>query len=321
MDKNFLENHDLRRWVSGSSTMSSIEEAAMPSSIPWEPPMTMNSEATLAQGLLARRKRSENKLIDSNITEKQPKAQSLLSTPPFVSDAAYILMRIPKSSANHALKYDDCDVSLKDDDRKVKKARLNPFNPSALHEACRQGPSLSLETVERILNCDSEAASRSVSLNTTKKVYNRKTNRLEEKIVPEKYTYSLNLAISYKVRPEILERIVKAWPNVLNTTDSGSRSIHILLRHNPHDVQSIDMILLCKPSVAAWTDKSHHTALHMAVSYGATLRTVQNLCIAYPKALSMRNSMGQTPTHLSHRLSSICPDDVADFLEAKSQCY
>jgi hypothetical protein len=185
---------------------------------------------------------------------------------------------------------------------------------SALHEACRRGPDLTVAEVEALLHQDPKAASRPVLMTKVKKVYNPASGKVESKVVPETYQFPLNLAISYKASSTVLERLGAAAPDVPSLTDGKSCSLHILLRHKPTDGASADMILLKKPEMVSWTDAKKNSALHVAVSCGASAQIIHHMVILYPEELLQRNFHGQTPFDLARRNSVVCSDEVAAYL-------
>jgi hypothetical protein len=90
--------------------------------------------------------------------------------------------------------------------------------------------------------------------------------------------------------------------------------LHILLRHKPTDAVSADMILLKKPEMASWTDAKKNSALHVAVSCGASVKTVHHMTVLHPEALLQPNFHGQIPLELAQRSSSVCSEEICDYL-------
>jgi hypothetical protein len=185
-----------------------------------------------------------------------------------------------------------------------------------LHEVCcRSGSDLTLTELEAVLDQDPRAASRPVLTKKVKKVYNIASGKVESKVVPEIYQYPLNLAISYKASPDVLQRLLEVAPQVLSLPDNKSCSLHILLRHKPTDAVSAKMMMLKNPEMVSWTDAKKNSALHVAVSSGASVQTVRHVTALYPKALLEPNFHGQIPLELAQRSSSsICSEEVCDYL-------
>jgi hypothetical protein len=201
-------------------------------------------------------------------------------------------------------------------DARKRKTSTTTFVESLLHEVCcRRGSDLTMAELEAILDRDPNAASRPVLMTKVKKVYNFASGEVESKVVPESYQYPINLAISYKASPDVLERLVAAAPDVLSLTDGKSCSLHILLRHKPTDAVSAEMMLLKKPEMVSWTDAKKNLALHVAVSCGVSVETVRHMTGLYPQALSQPNFHGQIPLELAQRSSSsVCSEEVCDYL-------
>ncbi len=190
----------------------------------------------------------------------------------------------------------------------------------ALHHACRQSPTIS--ALEEILRKDPQAASRSIRLTTTKKVYSIQKGCLEDRTVPEPYRYPLNIAISNKASAEVIERLATAAPEILTSFDglavgkqehSNLTSLHILLRHRPDDTSSVDMMLLKRPSVATLVDRHGNTPLHTAVIHSASLKTIHHLNLFNPDHIKRRNGNGCTPLQLAQSLS-FCSQKVVSYL-------
>jgi len=199
-------------------------------------------------------------------------------------------------------------------------------NPDALHDACRRGPSLSVEQVEEFIKNDPSAPCRPLRLNTTKRIYDRVSNNVVDKTLPEKYMYPLNLAISYGASSQVLERLASAAPAVLTMRDgnlNGGRSfatsLHALLRHWPRDIASADMILLMNPATASAIDGQQNTALHIAIQNGASLEIIRHLVVLNPAALNQRNFQGRTPLELAQTYSMLCSAEVAEYLRKTVQ--
>lgn len=190
----------------------------------------------------------------------------------------------------------------------------------ALHQACRQRPAISV--LDEILRKDPKAASRPIRLTTNKKIYNIRTGCIEERTVPEQYRYPLNIAISHRASAEVIERLVTAAPEILSSFDgptsgkpdkSGLTSLHILLRHQPNDTASVDMMLLKQPNVATLADGHGNTPLHTAVIHGASIKTIHHLNIFVPDHINRRNGNGCTPLQLAQSLS-FCSQRVVGYL-------
>jgi hypothetical protein len=186
---------------------------------------------------------------------------------------------------------------------------------SALHEVCcRRGSDITVAELEAILDQDPKAASRPILMTKVKKVYNFASGKVESKVVPETYQYPLNLAISNMASPDVLELLVEAAPQVLSLRDNKSCSLHILLRHKPTDAVSANMMSLKEPKMVSWSDAKWNSALHVAVSCGASVETVRSMTVLYPHALLQPNFHGHIPLELAQKSSSVCSEEVCDYL-------
>lgn len=193
-------------------------------------------------------------------------------------------------------------------------------SPDALHQACRQKPTVA--ALDEILRKDPHAASRPIRLTTSKKIYNIQKGCIEERTVPESYRYPLNIAMAYQASAEVIERLVTAAPEILTSMDGPPRgkqdhssltALHILLRHQPNDTASVDMMLLKQPKVANLVDGCGNTPLHTAVVHGASIKTIHHLNLFIPDHIKQRNGNGCTPLQLAQSLS-FCSQRVVGYL-------
>lgn len=182
-----------------------------------------------------------------------------------------------------------------------------------LHEATRcLGPNLSIATVNSILSVDPKAVLRPLQLKRRKRIYRLQKNDVQEVTVPEQYQYALNLAILYGAPYPVLEALVKAGPGVLSKTDGTTRSLHILLRHQPNNTDALNLLLLTELASVTWTDDRSQTALHAAVRYGAPLSSIRHLVALHPEAITSCDRSGQTPLSLSFQHTS---EEVCQYLQ------
>ena len=166
----------------------------------------------------------------------------------------------------------------------------------SLHEeCCASDPSL--ERIERILQGHDVHASRRMLL------HHARTNKdANDKplLLCEPYTFPLNLAIHHQAQPKILSLLVHAAPQVLALPDGPCRetSLHILLRSLPQCTEVVLEMLVCQPSLASACDDRGNYPLHIACQNGASVHTIQYLCIAFPNARDAKNADGKTPKDL-----------------------
>lgn len=187
---------------------------------------------------------------------------------------------------------------------------------------CRKG--VPLELVKMLLVKDPGAASRSVSLESTKSVYCPTKGVTVRKLVKEQYAYPLNLAIKYKVSPEVLAALIDATPSsVLEQRDGQMRenSLAILLRHNPREFDTLTKILHSNFKLASLrADRHDNTPLHLAVGAtttgGASLDVVRFLYALWPESLKITNFHGKKPLEvLCQRSASVIESEpVATYL-------
>ena len=85
------------------------------------------------------------------------------------------------------------------------------------------------------------------------------------------YINPLNLAICKSVDPKIVVLLAEAGPHVLLKQDGQrqERSLSILLRFYPKNLDLIGLFLLTRPQAAQLSDWYLTTALHVACRYGS----------------------------------------------------
>jgi hypothetical protein len=188
-----------------------------------------------------------------------------------------------------------------------------------LHCACRRS-STTVQEIDAILAKDPYAASRPVSLSRSKIVCNPVTITLNTVEVKETFQFPLNLAIQYKLSAPVLERLVRAAPSILAFTEGPDNMcpLQILLRYQPTNEVSVDMMLMRYPLIAGFCDTKLNTPLHTAVSRGASLRTIQRLAGLWSQALTRRNFHSHTPLELAQRHGNVS-NYVVDFLLSQQQ--
>jgi hypothetical protein len=217
---------------------------------------------------------------------------------------------------------------IEDDDSKpipflraLKRRRV--ADPSLLHRAC-SSRNLSLESVQciqGILRVDPGAASRQHALFTEEKVYNYLSHRLEAKKVRASYTYPINMALEKDANTTVVKALIDADKSVLARKDGVEQegSLHILLKHQRSNTDTVDAILVANPSAAMVEDRHFNTPLHVACRSGASLDVIRHLWILYPEALAKQNFNGLTPLDLARNNGHMCSDGVASFLWQKVQ--
>lgn len=196
---------------------------------------------------------------------------------------------------------------------KTKKKKAKTDYP--LHRACSSA-NTSLEEIDRLLGENPSAASMPAKLYTMKPVYNPVTRKPQKKLVKESYTYPLNIAIKNKASPEVIRMLIDAAPDVLLKKDGDKQesSLSILVKNLPHEVATVDHMLLTRPRCASARDAYSNTVAHVGSSCGASLPVMRHIVIMYPEALSQRNFHDQTPLELAQRSIGRCTDEVASFL-------
>lgn len=184
-----------------------------------------------------------------------------------------------------------------------------------LHLACCNS-SVDLYTVLRILQVDIASAARSVPLKSIKPIWNPVYNVVQPKFVKETYTFPLNLAIKNRADPDIIEILLSVAPSVLVTKDGPREEypISILLKHAPHDISTVNKILLRCPQSAGSMDRYGNTPLHVACMHGASMEIVRRLYLLCPQSLKRMNFHGKTPLDIARQQTCTCPESVALYL-------
>jgi hypothetical protein len=191
-------------------------------------------------------------------------------------------------------------------------------DPSLLHRAC-SNRNLSLENVQDILHEDPGAASRQHTLFTEEKVYNYLSHHLETKSVRVSYTYPLNMALEKDANVTVVKSLIAADRTVLSKKDGLEQegSLHIVLKHQLNNTNTVDAILVANPSSVLVVDRHFNTPLHVACRSGASMDVIRHLWMLYPEALAKRNFHGLTPLDVARNNVHMCSDGVASFLWQK----
>lgn len=162
--------------------------------------------------------------------------------------------------------------------------------------------------------------SRPMILHSVKQVYSHQLRTHIHKVVKEKYTYPLNLAIQHGANPKVIEFLIDTAPCVLTRKDGQMEesSLSILLKYsNPHDPSTmalVDKILYDAPECASLKDRHSNAPLHIACSYNQTsLDVVQHIWAICPEALRCRNFHGLNPHELAQKHTLTCSDEVSKF--------
>ena len=248
-------------------------------------------------------------LVNQKQTMKRPASYM---TPSTMQNATFPMADAkPSSFIRQALGNKNVGIASIFDEpsRPMKRTRTSP---TLLHEACLGGAA---HAVEASLQQMPQAASQQMTVQTTKKFYNLVANKVEERRVNADYAYSLNLALQTDMDSSMIEKILNSAPEVMSQEDGKMRetSLHVLMKHRPNDVATVDLFLLTNPSCVSITDCRLNTPLHIACSKGASLDVIRHMCILCPEAMTQRNFYGHTPIQLAQRSSS-CPEDVSLYL-------
>jgi len=189
-----------------------------------------------------------------------------------------------------------------------------------LHRLCCN-PSVTREAIDRVLRVDPSSASRPMSVQSHKAVYNCVRQTMETKVVKESYSYPLNIAIKNKVSMGVIEMLLDAAPSVLLKKDGPQQEtpLCVLLKTSPQNLAAVDCFLLSSPRSAAIKDRHLNTPLHIACSRGASLEVVKHLCILYHEPLFMENWHGKTPLKLTQERTSTCSEEVSMYLWEEEQ--
>ena len=130
--------------------------------------------------------------------------------------------------------------------------------------------------------------------------------------------YPLNIALQHNASMEVLELLVQAAPEVITCRDGPdeSGSLHIVLRREPANTpQLLHMLIKANPLSLRMTDRRRNTPLHVAAGRGASLQVVRALYLLYPKAIVLRNLSGETPLEIAQRSTTLCGEEVLNFVQ------
>lgn len=208
---------------------------------------------------------------------------------------------------------ESCSIAI--EEHPPKRMKTSPAVGTLVHRACCN-PRLSVNDLAQLLLQDPFAISRTIELMSWKEVYNPSSGTIEHRTVPETYSYPLNLAIEHGASLDVIQMLVTSDPSVILKKDGpqGETSLLILLKRSPSSHRTVDLLLLSDPRCALATDRHQNTALHVACFSGASLLTVQHLCMVNQEAMAMRNFHGRTPLQVAQNRISSCSDDVVEFL-------
>jgi hypothetical protein len=167
-----------------------------------------------------------------------------------------------------------------------------------LHRSCLRSD-ITVSQVQHILKIDPHAASRSLVLETYKKVVNPLTCQCEIKLVKEPFTYPLHLAIRNQASTEVVQALIQAAPAVLMIRDGPMKDtpLSLALKFSP-DLLLVDTMLLVSPKCVTLRDRHDNTVLHVACRHGVSTTVLRHLCILCQKALYLKNFHGKTPLEL-----------------------
>jgi hypothetical protein len=188
----------------------------------------------------------------------------------------------------------------------------------ALHRACLNA-CVTPSEIEYLIRQDPAAVTRSIKLTSYKKVYSPILKKTVTKLVMEKYSYPLNLALQARACNQVLEFLVDAGPQVLSMPDGSLQEtpISVFLRYHPSNTVLFDKLLLGCPSSAYARDRQDNTLAHVAAREGAHVDMVKHIAILNPDSLRQRNFHGHTPLELAQQRTSMGNDAVATFLMNK----
>jgi len=194
---------------------------------------------------------------------------------------------------------------------------------SLLHLACCR-PGVTVDEVRDILSRDPGAASRPVSLETYRMVYNP-VRRVRVKKAVTSYRYPLNLAIKYGASGDVLGVLVDAAPSVILHKDGAMEetSLSVLIRYSPADVETVYRILTALGEECASrlprADRHHNTCVHVAATRpGVSVEVLRHLVGAFPETLLAENFHGKSPLDLAREQTVNCSDRVVTYLLIKT---
>jgi len=191
----------------------------------------------------------------------------------------------------------------------------SPEQISPLHLACLRSD-LTVQELDQLLRRYPTDATKSVTLYSNRKVWNASTQTMETRLLKEKYTVPLHLAIHHCVSHDVIEMLMTAAPSVLMALDGPLREtpLSVLLKKQP-DSNLVAALLLQNPKCARVKDRHDNTALHVACShYGVSKEVLKQLLCMDPRGLLRRNFHGKTPLQLLQERIAMFDDEMSVFL-------
>lgn len=150
-------------------------------------------------------------------------------------------------------------------------------DPMALHKACRL-PHTTEQVLQQLLLANPSAASRADAASSSQSSH--------PFCHDPGYSYPINLAMTYGVKPPGLALLIQAAPDVLTLPDGphGETSLHVLLQTRPKDTQSLLLLLLSRPQLAIIRDDRGMDPCQVAQERGASPEAIQYLAIVAASA-------------------------------------
>lgn len=184
---------------------------------------------------------------------------------------------------------------------------------SFLHRTC-QLFSQSKDVVAGVLVMEPESTRKSIRIPCVQHGSSGK-----QRVVMERYTYPINIALSHNADPAVIEVLANAAPDVLVLQDGrdniASLSIALSLRrHQQSTALSVQALLDANPGCVCVVDRFQNLPLHIACAKGVSLEVVQKVYRAYPEALKTANFWCKTPLDVAQS-NDACSEDVVDFLQ------
>ncbi len=191
---------------------------------------------------------------------------------------------------------------------------------SLLHESCRLYPT-TRAVVESALRLNPSSARQRQDLLTMSPQFSKKalsaSSRVRACPYPSGCTLPLNIALENGASLDVVQLLVEHCPDAILLEDGPQAcgSLSVALYHSASN-EVVFTLILAKPDSVQMIDRRHsNSPLHVACAKGASFSVIQTLVQLYSKSLHHRNFHGQTPLDICQRHSSVCSDQVTDFLQ------
>ena len=135
-------------------------------------------------------------------------------------------------------------------------------------------------------------------------------------------SYPLHMAVTNRSSLHVLDMLINAAPEVVHCTNKhGETPLHLALRKNPSDDETVELLLQADEENQALQVAEHrggNLPVHLAIMNQGSLSIVVQLLTRFPHAVRVPNKDGQLPVDLAKGNEELMDilmvsDEVDDF--------